>query len=509
MNSGKKKSLKILFVSSEQTGFAKVGGLGEVMFSLPRALREIGHDARVFMPRYASINPEQLALTMVCEGLEVPSAVRDPKKNIICNVLSFTPNGHIHDNAPTYFLENQEYYEMRSNVYGYMDDRIRFALLSRGALAFLAQKSDWIPDVVVGADWISGLLLNILRTEYKDDPRLSKIATVYSIHNIGGNQGMKMHHRFIPEGDRDDGFGEIPDFFSPRMDFVNGVRRGILHADVINTVSPTHAKEILTEEFGEGLEKLLTERRDRLYGILNGIDYKTNDPATDSVLAKNFSIKNINARAENKRALQDRFGLPRDENIFLVGIVARLTKQKGLQLLMPIIDQFFKATGSQLVVVGTGEPEIMQFFKDAVVKYPNQLRAHLQFDGTIPREIYGGADAVLIPSAFEPCGLTQMEAMRYGAVPIARRVGGLADSVKEYSPETKKGNGFLFDDSDPIAFLIALTKAFANWQHPASWRTIVKNCMREDFSWEYSAKEYEKLFRLAIRIRQDEMKGND
>ncbi len=507
MISRKKKGLKILFVSSEQTGFAKIGGLGEVMFSLPRALREIGHDARVFMPRYASINPEQHKLTMVCEGLEVPSAIRNPKKNIICNVLLSVPNGNHNENAPTYFLENQEYYEMRSNVYGYMDDRIRFALLSRGALTFLAQKSDWIPDVIVGADWITGWVLNILRTEYQSDPRLSKIATVYSIHNIGGNQGMRMHHRFIPEGDRDDGFGEIPDLFSPRIDFTNSVRRGILHADVINTVSPTHAKEILTEEFGEGVEGLLTERRDRLYGILNGIDYSTNDPSTDNVLAKNFSVKNINARAENKRALQDRFGLPRDENVFLIGIVARLTKQKGFNLLIPIIDQFFKSTGSQLVVVGTGEPEIMQFFRDAEKKYPLQLRSHLQFDGTIPREIFAGADAVLIPSSFEPCGLTQMEAMRYGAVPIARRIGGLADSVKEYSPEKKTGNGFLFDDSDPIAFLIALTKAFAIWQHPASWRAIVKNCMKEDFSWEHSAKEYEKLFRLAIRIRQDDIRG--
>lgn len=506
MNSHKKKKLKILFVSSEQTGFAKVGGLGEVMFSLPRALCEIGHDARVFMPRYATIDPDKHPLTTVCEGLEVPSSARDPQKNIICNVLLFMPNGNLHDNAPTYFLENQEYYEMRSNVYGYTDDRIRFTLLSRGVLAFLSQKSDWVPDVIVGSDWITGGVLNILRTEYQDDPKLLKIATVYSIHNIGGNQGMKMHHRFIPESDRDDGFGVMPDLFSPRMDFTNSVRRGILHADVINTVSPTHAKEILTEEFGEGLERLLTERRDKIYGILNGIDYKTNDPATDNILAKNFTIKTVNARAENKRALQDRFGLPRDENVFLVGIVARLTKQKGLQLLMPIIDQFFKATGAQLVVVGTGEPEIMQFFKNATEKYPNQLRAHLQFDSTIPHEIYGGADAVLIPSSFEPCGLTQMEAMRYGAVPIVRRIGGLADSVKEYSPETKTGTGFLFDDSDPLAFLIALTKAFANWQHPASWKTIIKNCMREDFSWEHSAKKYEKLFRLAIRIRQSDIR---
>ncbi|MEK7519871.1 MAG: glycogen/starch synthase [Patescibacteria group bacterium] len=502
---GKKRAIKVLFVTSEQTEFAKAGGLGEVMFSLSRALCGIGHDARVFMPLYATIDRELFPLERTHEGLSVPTDSKDPEKNIICNIVEYMSSDKPRSPVHTYFLENQEYYEMRSNVYGYEDDRIRFALLSRGALEFLSKKSDWVPDVIVSTDWLTGWLASMLRVEYKNDPRLTSVASVFSIHNLG-NQGMKVHHKFIPESERDDGVGDMPDFFSDRMGVVNSVRRAMLYADVINTVSQTHAKELLTEEFGEGLEALLRERRERLYGILNGIDYETNDPSMDTSLAKNFSTRTVDVRVENKLAIQERFGLPKNKRAFLMVIVSRFTKQKGFSLLEPVIDQFFKATGAQLIVVGTGETEIMEFFQELEKKYPTQARAHLQFSETLPHELYGGADVALIPSYFEPCGLTQMEAMRFGTVPVARRVGGLADSIVPYAPETRTGTGFLFDDFDPNALLIALTEAFVSWQHPTGWRKLMQNVMMKDFSWENSAREYEKLFRLAIRFRAEDLK---
>jgi len=503
----RKPKLKVLFVSSEETPFEKVGGLGEVVFSLPRALKHLGYDVRVMIPRYGTIDVSRRDIKMEYEGLEVPTAPGNEGKRLVCNVRRFDPGSDPHDPVTTYFLENQEYYELRSNVYGYKDDRIRFALLSRGCLEFLNMKSDWLPDVIVSTDWITGFLPNFLATDYRDYKGLQSIATVFSIHNIL-SQGMTRYHKFIPDMERDDGHGPVPDFFDPRMDDMNFLRRGIMYADAVNTVSKKYAEEITTEEFGEGLDALLRDRRDRLFGILNGIDYETNNPETDPALARRFSMKQVELRDENKLELQRRFGLAVDKQVFLAGVVARLTRQKGFTLFPPVIESFLKTTKSQLIVVGEGENEIMNFFNDLQKKFPAQVRANLEFSDELPHLIFGGADVILVPSAFEPSGLTQMEAMRYGAVPVARKVGGLADTVLDFSPETGEGTGFLFEEFDPTAFLIALIRAFTNWRHRSSWRRLQRKVMGQDFSWKHSAKEYEKLFRFAVQMHRKKASGN-
>lgn len=291
------------------------------------------------------------------------------------------------------------------------------------------------------------------------------------------------------------------------MQFVNALKRGVMNADVINTVSPSYAKEITTPEFGEGLDALLREKQGRLYGILNGIDYDTNDPAKDSLLEKKFTAKNLDERDENKLALQRRFGLPQDKEIFTLGIVSRLSRQKGFDLLFPVVDSFLKVSKAEFLVVGTGDAEIMDFFKTLETKFPLQVRAHLQFDEGLPHIIYGGCDAVLIPSRFEPSGLTQMEAMRFGAIPVARRVGGLADTVEDYDPTKGIGTGFLFDDLEPNELLIALTRAYVNWRHRSSWRKMQKEVMQKDFSWERSAREYVRLFEQARKNHNGENGG--
>lgn len=498
-----KPKLKILFVTSEEAPFAKVGGLGEVMFSLPRALGRLGHDARVMIPRYGTIDLELYKLPIIYEGLEVPTTPDAGGKRLRCNVRKFEPTGNAREPVITYFLENQEYYELRSNVYGYIDDRIRFALLSRGCLEFLNLSKEWMPDVIVATDWVTGFLPSFLKIEYRDYRRLKDIATVFSIHNLGAH-GTFLHHRFIPEMDIDGGHHAIPDFFSERMKYINGMRRGIMHADAINTVSPTYAKEILTEEFGEGMEGLLRERRSRLYGILNGIDYETANPATDTFLAKRFTEDNLEAREENKLALQQRFGLPQDKDTFMVGITSRLTRQKGFDLLQPIIEPFLKQTRSQFVVVGTGDTALMDFFLSLETKFPERVRTHLQFDETLPHLVFSGADVVLIPSLFEPSGLIQMEAMRFGAVPIARKVGGLADTVIDYNPGEDTGTGFLFDDFDSYLLLIAMVRAYTNWRHREAWRKLQRRVMKQDFSWERSAKEYASVFEKAIQLHKED-----
>jgi len=429
-------------VTTEEFPFAKVGGLGEVMFSLPRALSRAGCDARVFMPKYGSIKKELLEMAKyVYEGLTVPTDPERATKDLVCNVLKLEAAGDPHSPVTTYFLENQEYYELRSNVYGYKDDNLRFALLSRGCLEFLNSTDDWLPDIIVATDWMTGYLPNYLKTDYKDYVHLKNIAIVFSIHNIF-SQGPSRRHRFIPH--------------------INAMRRGIMHSDLVNTVSPTYAKEIMTHEFGEGLDALLAEKMDKFVGILNGMDYETMNPEKDTNLAKNYNLNSIGKRSGNKIDLQKRFGLPENENAFVVGMVSRLDRQKGLILLEPIIGDFLKATNSQMIIVGTGDSQIMDFLHSAQNKYPDNMRAHLLYDPILPHIIYGGADVVLIPSKFEPCGLTQMEAMRYGAVPIARKTGGLADTIEDFNPTNETGTGFLFDEFDSMQLLISLIRAFVN-----------------------------------------------
>ncbi len=480
----------------------KVGGLGEVMFSLPRALKKIGHDARVLVPRYAGIDLQQFKLEMELEGLQVPTdAEGDTEpKYLTCNVKKFTEGTVPRSPATTYFLENMEYYEQRANVYGYADDAVRWTLLCRGALEWL-RVSKWQPDIIVASDWQTGFLPNYLKTVYKNDGKLNKIAVVFTIHNLY-YQGM-FDHRFISELDYDDGQSSIPSFFNPRLLKINGMRRGILYADIITTVSQNYAREITTPEFGEGLDGLLRERRSRLYGILNAIDYKIFNPETNPNLAERYNLDSLDKRVKNKLHLQSRFGLPQDEKVFLVGIVSRLMEQKGFDLLFPVVDQLLKELKFQLVILGTGESKYMSFFQDLESRFKGQAAAHLSFDKDLPHLVYAGADAILIPSKFEPSGLIQMEAMRYGAIPIVRKTGGLADTVEDYDPVNESGTGFVFEAFDPMSLVVAVSRAFEVYRDLKTWQEIKKRAMAKDFSWKRSAADYLKIFEAAKALTRN------
>lgn len=498
---GFKPKLKVLFVASEAAPFIKVGGLGEVLFSLPRALKKVGYDVRVMIPRYAGIDQEKYGLKIEQEGLQVPTGAEENNqpKYLDCNVKVCESNDDEGSPVTAYFLENQEYYETRANVYGYADDAVRWALFGRGVLEFLRVWKKWVPDVIVAADWQMTFLLNYLKTVYKDDKVLSSIATVFSIHNLY-HQGMFDHH-FVSEMDYDDGQSAIPSFYNPRLLKLNMMRRGIMYADTINTVSPTYAKEIMTQEYGEMLDALLRERRSVLYGILNGIDYETINPKTDPFLVEQYDMRSLGKRLKNKAQLQDRFGLPIDSQKFVIGIVSRLGSQKGFDLLFETLESLLKQLDMQLVVLGSGDSQYMGFFDEMSKKFPKQVAAHLSFDTVLPRLIFGGADVLLIPSKFEPSGLTQMEAMRYGAVPIVRKTGGLADTVEDYNPVENTGTGFVFEDFSGLAMSMALTRAFENYRHKDIWRGIQRRAMEKDFSWEHSAQEYVKLFEKSLDIK--------
>jgi starch synthase len=510
-----KTRAKVLFVASEAAPFIKAGGLGQVMFALPRALQRIGYDVRVMMPRYAGIDLEKFSLGIEHEGLEVPSGIEGDKnggngdnegsKPLICNIKRYSPkNGESHAPVTTYFLENLEYYEKRSNIYGYNDDAVRWALLCRGTLEFL-KISKWLPDIVITSDWQTGFLCNYLKTIYKDDPILSRVATVFMIHNLAF-QGL-FDPKFVSEMDFDDGHSPVPAFHDPRLLKINGMRRGIMYADVISTVSQTYAKEIMTQQYGETLDGLLRERRSRVYGILNGIDYENFNPETDEYLVENYDENNLRARRANKKELQARFGLEDNPDAFLISIASRFTGQKGFDLLFSISDILLKELNIQFAILGSGEGHYMGFFQELEKRFPGRVGTHLAFDNVLPHVVHGGADAILIPSLFEPCGLLQHEAMRYGSIPIARKTGGLADTVEDYNSTTQTGTGFVFKEYDPYSLMVAITRAHENFRNKNIWQKLQKSAMTKDFSWNNSAKEYAHLFTVALGFKKRDIEA--
>ncbi len=484
------KPLNILFVGSEAVPFVKIGGLGEFLHTLPKALKELGHDVRVMIPKYATIDAEKFPMTTVIEPLLVPNPGTE---DIVCNVKKYEtgdPREPIN-----YFLENQEYYEKRGSVYGYDDDAARFALLCRGTIEFVRVYNEWRPDIIVANEWQGGLLPNYMKSEYKDDPILSKIATVFVIHNLHF-QGMFDHHHTSELG-YDDGKSEVPPITDARLSTINFMSRGVRFADVISTVSPNYAREITTPEYGELLDALLQERRSHLFGILNGISYDRYNPETNPHVEFKYNAKNLSERNKNKKILQQKFNLEERSDVFVIAIVSRLSEQKGLDLVVETIRPLLNNFDFQFVVLGTGESKYLSFFEELDKQYP-QVAIHLSYDAILPHVIYSGADMIIMPSRFEPSGLTQMEAMRYGMLPLVRKTGGLADSVEDYDPRSGTGTGFVFEKYDQYAFFGTCIRAFETYKYPAVWKGIQKRAMAANFSWGKSAKEYVELFKRAL-----------
>jgi len=495
-----KKPLKVLFVVAEAYPYATVGGLGMVIFSLTRALKKIGVDCQIFMPKYGSIDEKKYKMEMILEGLKVPTGEKGEKEFLICNVKRHISS---ESGVPVYFLENMEYYEKRSNVYGYSDDPTRFALLSRGVLEFLIKSHQfpfifsknprWLPDIINCADWHTGALPNYLKTVYKDDSVLSKIKTVFSIHNLIF-QGV-FDHRFVSQMDFDDGKSPIDSFFSEKLGKQNFMRRGIIYSDTVNTVSETYTQEIMTPEYGEKLDELLKEVRTKVFGILNALDYEQINPITDKLIPFNFSISNFKDRAKNKIYLQKEFNLEYSPDKPILGMVTRLDEQKGIDLLSPILEILITGFDCQFIIVGGGEGKYRGFFEEMAKKFPKKVGCHLMPDFNLSRHIFAGCDIFLVPSRFEPCGITQMEAMRYGAIPVVRKTGGLADTVEDFNPITNSGTGFVFEKFSSYALFGTIVRALETYKYKKVWQKLIKKAMSVNFSWEASAQKYLNLYK--------------
>lgn len=485
-----KKIFKILVVSAEVAPFAKTGGLADVASSLPQALAAKGHDVRIAMPRYKKIDTEMkyvMDFPVMIDWRKETCIVREGK-------ISFKLNNE-NKEVPVYFIDNYQYYD-REHMYCYFDEAERFAFLDKAVLEMLPRLS-FKPDIIHCNDWQTGPICCLLKEKYKNNPFYSKIATVYTIHNLQyqGNFPKDVLRLFNLD----------ESYFTPeKLEFygtVSFMKAGLRYADVINTVSETYVKEIQTPEYGERFEGLLRERANELYGIVNGIDYNEYNPATDPIIYKNYDENSIENKKENKYGLQKELGLPQ-KDIPMIGLISRLVSQKGLDLIGEIIDEIMK-NDLQFVVLGAGDEYYENLFKAIQKKYPEKMGLFIGFNPGLAKKIYAGSDMFLMPSRFEPCGLGQLISLRYGTIPIARATGGIADTIRNFDPQTEEGNGFIFKEYSSKELLKAIYRALDLYRYnPAAWNKLVMNALREDFSWNRSAEKYIDIYQKAIELQE-------
>ncbi|QBD82301.1 glycogen synthase GlgA [Ktedonosporobacter rubrisoli] len=478
--------LKVLILAAEIVPFVKVGGLADVVGALPKALQALGHDVRLVMPRYRQVDPERFHLSTVAEA--VPVAMGNFRVPVNVRL------GEIGDQIPVYMIDAPRYFE-RENIYGYTDDGERFILFCRAALEAM-RTLNWAPDIVHCNDWHTGIVPNWLHTVYRDDPLFAQAATVYTIHNLA-YQGIFGYRILEVAGVAANGF--LYPQIAELANVVDIMGRGILFSDAITTVSERYAQEILTPTFGEKLDHLLRSRRDRLFGILNGIDYQEINPSTDRYIHACYDASSLDKRAENKAVLQEQAHLPVRADVPLLAMISRLADQKGFDLLSQIIQPLL-SQGVQFVVLGIGDQHYHELFQNLAARYPEQVAIFLTFNAELAQRIYAGSDMFLMPSRFEPCGLSQLIAMRYGSVPIVRHVGGLADTVQEYDPLTGEGNGFVFNNYDPWELFAAIIRALEVYRFKESWRTLQLHGMAADHSWHASALRYVDVYRNALEF---------
>ncbi|MBN2453198.1 MAG: glycogen synthase GlgA [Candidatus Omnitrophica bacterium] len=452
--------MKVLFATSEAVPFAKTGGLADVAGSLPKALAKLGVDARVIMPKYRSVK---------AGGGE--TAI---------------------DGVKVYLVENDDYFN-RKELYGdkfgdYSDNLERFAFFSRQVLERCI-KENFRPDIIHCNDWHTALIPVYLNTVYKYDPFFENTRTLFTIHNIA-YQGCFQKEEF-PKTGLDWALFHIHYFeFYGQM---NLMKAGIVYSDAVSTVSPTYAKEILTKEYGCGLEGVLQTKKDNLYGILNGIDYGVWNPATDTKIEKRYTVETLDDKYINKEALQKELGLKVDCDIPMIGMISRLADQKGMDILARVINDILSMK-VQFVLLGTGDHKYHVLLEKMAKAHQKNTSVNLRFDAVLAEKIYAASDLFLIPSRYEPCGLSQMISFKYGTVPVARKTGGLKDSISDYDLKTKQGTGFMFEEYAPEALFSAVRRALTAGQHRSAWRELVAKVMRLDFSWDVSAREYVKLY---------------
>ncbi len=473
--------MKVLYAASEALPFAASGGLADVAGSLPQALRKRLIGCRVVMPLYDTIKQELKDTMKFITNISVPVAWRRQ----YCGIFEAKHKG------VTYYLIDNQYYFKRGGLYGFYDDAERFAFFSRAILEIIPH-IDFKPDIIHCNDWQTALTPLYYSTMYATQPGYENIKTVFTIHNIQyqgvyGKElidnvvGLDYSHKNLIEYD----------------DTVNFSKAAIECANAVTTVSPSYAKEILDPWYSHGLDTILKERSFKLRGILNGIDVENYNPETDKDIFKNYSSEKIAGKAVNKRELQKFFGLPEKKDTPVMGMVSRLVSHKGLDLCKAVLDELLATTDIQLVVLGSGDTEYEDFFRGLASRFPEQVGLCLGFIPDLARKIYAGSDFFLMPSKSEPCGLSQMVALRYGSIPIVRETGGLRDSVQDSGDG--EGNGFTFANYNAHEMLYTIKRAVEGYSDKKGWKILVKRAMESDNSWGKSANEYIRMYKEILK----------
>lgn len=473
--------MKVLYASSEALPFMASGGLADVAGSLPQALRKRLVGCRVVMPLYDGIKQELKDTMKFVTNISVPVAWRRQ----YCGIFEARAGGVIY-----YLLDNQ-YYFKRDGIYGFYDDAERFAFFSRAILEIIPH-IDFKPDIIHCNDWQTALTPVYYKTMYANKEGYENIKTVFTIHNIQyqGIYGEELIDNVVGIDNSDRGIIEYDGN-------VNLMKGAIECSDAVTTVSPSYAKEILDPWYSHALDPILRDRSWKLRGILNGIDVENYNPATDKDIFKNYDAENIRGKAINKQELQKLFGLPEKSGVPVMGMVTRLVGHKGLDLCKAIFDELLSTTDIQLIVLGSGEYQYEEFFRGLAERFPDKVGLCLGFVPDLARKIYAGCDMFLMPSKSEPCGLSQMVALRYGTIPIVRETGGLRDSVQDSGDN--EGNGFVFSTYNAHDMLNAIRRAVTGYADEEGWAILTKRAMLSDNSWGKSANEYIRMYKELLK----------
>ncbi len=482
---------KVALITSEIDPFSKSGGLGDVTRSLSKALKRWGQQIIVITPLYGKIvNKKKHQLKLVYSNVELIINSQDKVK------VNYW-KGYLMPDLPIYFVENKKYFSRRRQLYGSAHENARFLVFNVAALKLISLLK-FNADILHCHDWQTGLIPYYLRTKFRYSKTLKGAKTVFTIHNLIFQLGHNWWE--VPPEKKDYGRSRLPHLDDPNLEYINFAKRAILSADTINTVSEQYRDEILTKNFGQDLHRILRNRQNRLFGIVNGIDYNTFNPANDPHLKANYSFKDFSPKIINKKYIQKKFGFSRSNKIPLLVSTSRITFQKGFEILIKILDKILELN-LQYIILGDGDKRYIGIIKKLQKKYHHKLH-WLPFTGNEKMEtlLYAASDIFLLPSHHEPCGINQLKAMRYGSIPIVRNVGGLHNTVENYHPDNSHSTGFVFHQFDETFLFGAIVRALEIYKHKDIWRQLILNVMQKSNSWEIPARKYIMLYQKTLKL---------